>query len=295
MYSATQSDCSKKSAIVGRRPWVRLAAQFVLATQVAPTRAPRKEPRMPKQLGILRFPFAVSLLILSTGASATLPSAPVTTCGQVIPKRTTGYLTADLDCTAFVGDEYAVEVGEGSTLDLGGFTLSGGYVSVACLSPCPGGQGECWSRCAIKNGTVQGAEQSGITGDKITLDAVTVRDHGDRGINGGRRVRVSGSTITGNGLAGVLATRIIVDGSTITGNGRTGIATTPRGRVRVENSTIIDNDTSPDCSSTSLACFDIGSGRRPQVRHSTCKRSFVSGGAVFSGCSGWCVCSEDGP
>jgi hypothetical protein len=45
----------------------------------------------------------LSLALLVPTAHAAPNTIEVTTCGQLIPKRTLGYLTADLDCTGFAG------------------------------------------------------------------------------------------------------------------------------------------------------------------------------------------------
>jgi hypothetical protein len=76
----------------------------------------------------------------------------VTTCGQVILEQE-GFLTGNLDCTGF-GDDALVILG--GSLDLRGFTLTGGDLNgVRCESSCaifstPGG------------GTITGAKYNGV-------------------------------------------------------------------------------------------------------------------------------------
>ena len=234
----------------------------------------------------------LSLEPLSFAAELTVP---VTACGQAIPAGTTGVLAADLDCTSYTGGDWGVVVGKRASLDLAGFTLTGGYTGVGCLGQCPDGNGLCFLQCSIKNGTIEGADYSGITGDRVTVENVTIRDHG-RGIEGGRRVKVIGSTITGNELAGVFAKVINVEASTITGNGTAGISAIVKGSVRVKDSTIVGNDTSPVCTPpTSVSCFDIGSSRRPRVTNTTCGKSYNPNDPDPGGCDGWCVCAGDQP
>lgn len=243
-------------------------------------------------------PFVVLLaLVFATPAVAVLPTIPVTACGQEIPPHTIGALAADLDCTGFNGGTFgiAVTVGKGSIFDLGGFTLTGGQDGAACLAACPRGSGFCSVRCTIRNGTIKNAVNAGVVGgDTTTLDHVTILDSGDRGVDGGRQVKIYDSTISGSGVAGLLAKNIVARGVTITGNGRIGISTTAGGRARVNDSTVVDNDASAVCTPpTAVACYDIGSGRRPDVRNTTCKRSFRPDDTTVGDCNGWCVCSED--
>ncbi len=254
--------------------------------------------RIPKHVGAVALlpVFALALALATAAWSAPLPSVPVTSCGQVVPRKTNGYLTADLDCTGYTGGLFglAVELDKGSTLDLAGFTLTGGKHGVGCVTPCPRGGGICSSSCKIRNGTVQGADATGILADKVTLENVIVRDHGDRGIDG-NRVTILGSTVTGN-VIGVVGVRVLVRSSTISDNGRGGVVTTARGRARVYDSTLVDNDTSEVClPPTVIPCVDIDSARRPDVRRTVCQRSYRADARVGNGCgNSWCVCSEDG-
>jgi len=245
-------------------------------------------------------PPAVMLMVaLASPAVATMSTIPVTTCGQAIPPRTIGILSADLDCTGFTGGPFgaAVTAGKKAVLDLGGFTLTGGDTGVMCIEPCARGGGLCPVRCTVRNGTIQDPVNIGVSGGESThLDHVTIRGAGDRGVDAGRQVTITDSSITGNGVAGVLAENIKVSGSTITGNGRIGVATSVTGRASVKNSTVTGNDTDAACAPpTTVRCFDIGSARRPDVRYTTCGRSNRTGDTTFGGCAGWCVCSDDGP
>jgi hypothetical protein len=63
----------------------------------------------------MRRSLAIALVSLSAAARAAIASAPpevaVTTCGQIIPDGTLGYLTGNLDCTGFT-DSAAPVYGE---------------------------------------------------------------------------------------------------------------------------------------------------------------------------------------
>lgn len=51
---------------------------------------------------MIRRPLLVATALLAccvAPAAAAPPPVEVTTCGQVIPRRAVGYLTADLDCS----------------------------------------------------------------------------------------------------------------------------------------------------------------------------------------------------
>lgn len=244
---------------------------------------------MPRSIAVLGL-----LLSLATPAFAQ-PTVPVTTCGQSIPAKAIGVLTGDLDCTGYAGGDYAVVVGKRATFDLAGFTVTGAYTGAGCVGLCPNGNGLCFLQCSIKNGIIEGGDYSGISGDRVAVENVTIRDCG-RGIDGGRRVKVIGSTITDNELAGVLGRVISVEASTVTGNGRVGILTSPNGSARVKDSTVIGNDTSPECAPpASASCFDIGSARRPRVINTTCDKSYNPNDFDLGGCDGWCVCAGDQP
>ena len=244
---------------------------------------------------MLRSIVALGLLLSLATPIAAQPTVPVTTCGQAIPAETIGILAADLDCSAYAGGDYGVVVGKRGTLDRAGFTLTGGYTGVGCVGPCPDGNGLCFLQCSIRNGTIEGADYSGVSGDKVTIENVTIRNIEGRGIAGGRRVKVFASIINDNGVAGVIGRALYVEASTITGNGRAGV-NTANGRVRVKDSTIIGNDTSPECTPpTSGPCFDIGSSRRPRVANTTCGKSYNPSGVQLGDCNGWCVCAGDQP
>ncbi len=85
---------------------------------------------------------AVSVTLLLLASEFAAAATEVTACGQTFSGS--GFLAADLDCTGFVGNAVTID---GGTLDLRGFTLTGGTQNgVACARNCtvlsdpPGGR-----------------------------------------------------------------------------------------------------------------------------------------------------------
>jgi hypothetical protein len=166
---------------------------------------------------------AASLLVAappSSGAS----SVTLTTCGQSLSGAVV--LAGDLDCAG--APDPGVRLGHASTLDLQGFTLSGGN-----------GDGVvCEGRCAVisdeDGGTIAGFAGDGIVARDPTessafmrVNHVIVRDNGGYGIrvdeaDGG--AAVSKSEILGNGGAGIASPgRMRVSNVTVSGNQLEGI------------------------------------------------------------------------
>lgn len=244
-------------------------------------------------------------LVVASQSWAAQPIFPVTACGDAVPPKTLGVLSADLDCTGFTGGigGTAVSVGRNATLDLGGFTIIGGFFGVGCFETCPGGgEGACsdaGSHCTVLNGTITGATASGITGERVIVRNVTATGNGDIGVQGYRRARAIDSTLTNNGADGIRAWSVKVERSTITGNARNGAGggKYSNGKysqgVTIKESLVTGNATSPDCGTTAQPyCADVFSGTKPKVRNSTCGTS----GSPHSvqGCGrDWCVCTND--
>ena len=165
--------------------------------------------------------------------SAAQAPVEVNTCGQVVTGD--GFLAADLDCNGFTGGllDYgaAVVLSRGSTLDLGGFTLRGGQIGVICAKPCGGGTNTLCGVpiCKIRGGggTIAGATVDGILGQRVILDDVTVRDHGQAGISTYNGVpRLTNSFVTGN-MIGIDTNRyVVLIDSTVTGNSAENIRST---------------------------------------------------------------------
>jgi hypothetical protein len=139
----------------------------------------------------------------------------VTACGQIVPDRATGYLSADLDCSGFGGGATnlldrgaAVNLGRKSTLDLRGFTLTGGVYgvlgdNVRCgrdRHDCSPGPHE------VFGGTVRGgspgADRFGIGGRRLVVHDVTVTGF-EVGVWGYSRLALANAHISGASYGGV--------------------------------------------------------------------------------------------
>ncbi len=209
------------------------------------------------------FARAVTILFLVVGVSAApgrvAAQTALTVCGQSIAGD--AFLPADLDCTSFPG--YAVTIDRG-TLDLGGFTLTGGdFGGVQCPHKCnvvgPGtitGSAfagivafgslrtsnvdltnhvayglECFKSCKISGGTISGNGDGVVGGANAQLSGVTIvgnAGYGARVANGRGTASLilrDGSTVSNNGDEGVTAERkIAVYDSTVTGNAEHGLS-----------------------------------------------------------------------
>src|SRR5262245_60472691 len=100
----------------------------------------------------------ISAFVLALGMSA--PAAAqieVTSCGQGVPAGETGFLSGDLDCSAYGGPaDAAVYLDKNAALDLGGFTLTGADYGVVCGLRCDAAV--CTTgTCKVRNGRVTGA------------------------------------------------------------------------------------------------------------------------------------------
>jgi hypothetical protein len=246
---------------------------------------------------------AVLVLVFAVflGSAHARATVQITACGQAVPRGAVGLLMNDLDCTGFVGGiaNEAVSLAANAKLDLQGHTITGGLFGVGCYELCADGTGACshdGSKCTIVNGTITGADASGIDADVVDVRNVTASNNGDSGVQGYRKARAHGSTLTGNGESGIRAWSVEVTSSTVTGNGQHGVAGSKydNGRytrgVTVRDSTVIGNGMSPDCVDAGRRCGDVLSGTRPKVRASTCNTSvspfFVPGCGLH-----WCVCA----
>jgi hypothetical protein len=144
-----------------------------------------------------RAPFIVALLLLASVSHA----FDVTTCGQTVPARETGFLQADLSCAAGVG----VHVGDKATLDLNGHGLAATADSAIV---CDG------KKCRILSSTFGPGGVSGAAGvdcilmgakrGKMVLSNVTVHDC---------RTCVETDPIGAHGYgANLVATAVSIDG-----------------------------------------------------------------------------------
>ena len=220
-----------------------------------------------------------ALVLLAGPAVAAPPDVAVTTCGQVVPPRTLGYLTGDLDCTGYQDSETdsAVTLNNRATLDLRGFTLTGGDFGVGCFQKCRDGVTNCVSphcriigggaiansvkqavsggrRIVVEGTTISGSPIGFHNFTKVTLVGVTITSLSTRVCHAVDRVELKDSTVTGNAEGITAAKHIRLVGSTVTGNGP----------------------------------FDLSSPHRPKVKKgSTCG---ISAGGPFGG--SWHVCAN---
>jgi hypothetical protein len=250
---------------------------------------------------IIAFALAVSAAVLAPTAHAAspLPEVEVTTCGQVIPKKTLGYLTADLDCTGFTGAPAdidpiyagaAVYLGKKSRFDLRGFTVTGGKQAVICDAFLrPNGKPVSKGPCEIFNGTLNGTVDSvnGIVGYRPNVHHVTLGDF-RFGITSLDQLDLGNSTVAGNEVIGVAGKKLTITATAITNNGYFGVdGWTDRGHgVRLIDSTVIDNGDGELCGLN--PCADLGSVKPPRLQNSSCGSSLKVGGSGT-----WGICAHD--
>jgi cysteine-rich repeat protein len=185
------------------------------------------------------FPW-LALFLAAVPVQSLAADTLVNTCGQAFAGN--GFLAADLDCTGFAGD--AVTLG-GGTLDLRGFTLTGGQQNGV----------ECTASCTIVSdpagGTITGSQGAGVSltlpGAVLTITDVTIGGNTQNGVDGPGSgvVKVFRATITGNAKSGILAhaKRVLVYDSTISSNGETGVydGVASSSTMSVKNSMVTDN------------------------------------------------------
>ena len=237
----------------------------------------------------------VCLLGCTALAGAAPPMVPITACGDVVPRHAIGYLTGDLDCTGFTAMPGAVMLSKSATLELRGFTITGGLFGIVCgemrprqdLPPALYSSGKC--TVVGGGGRVTGAGAHGILGDKPTVSDVTIDGCDEEGIFASLGSRVSNATVTGNGGAGMrIDGQAYVLGSTITGNGEDGIRTK---RLRMKLSSAIGNVVGAVCGPyPKQACADLVVGTFPRLDGSACGTSLIAGPGVQSS---WHVCTDD--
>src|SRR5882724_8565166 len=167
----------------------------------------------------------IILGIVAPAAATPLPIA-VTTCGQVVPRRTVGYLTSDLDCSGpqtGAATIAAVFVAQHGTLELRGYTISG--LGIVCGEPATDSLGQPVFRkvgaCTIDGGggIVAGAAAHGISAKRLTAHDITIRDSGQEGAWSWKTVTFDNVVITGSGGFGARfdVGKATVTNSTITG------------------------------------------------------------------------------
>lgn len=214
-----------------------------------------------------RPPFAW-LIAAAAAAAVSAPQPGITatevnTCGQVVSGS--AYLAADLDCTGFGGAAVTID---GGSLDLRGFTLSGGI----------GNGVTCTRSCKISSdppgGTVTGASSYGVFGDfaggdsaHIRVSDVIVHLNGDGidsaagsatvvdstvsdnfgaigvGVSSFKTSKLIRSAVSGHPYAGVTGVdKIIAVDSVVSGNPGLGLWGAPRIIVRRSTVTLSGQD-----------------------------------------------------
>jgi Right handed beta helix region len=167
---------------------------------------------------------------------------PVTACGQVVSGPAT--LVGDLDCTGMAGP--AVRLLQSASLDLNGFTLSGGDGDgVLC-------EDRCKVLSALDGGTISGFAGDGVRGIvaakpyvSVTVSRTAVRDNAGYGVRieaaPDGAVNIRKSEIRDNLAGGVSSVdRLTIAASTISGNQGDGAA---GGHVQVRDSLVELNGT----------------------------------------------------
>jgi hypothetical protein len=241
---------------------------------------------------------ALMLAAVSTSAAPLpLPEVAVTTCGQIVPRKTLGYLTGDLDCSGYtaggadiIDEGAAVTVGYKSKLDLRGFTLTGGIHGVLCDNLRSEAKRK--AVCEVFNGTITGAVQRGVGGIKLYVHDLTATSNGVGIYHYGNKGRVEDVVVTGNVDDGIRIGKARVARATITGNGGNGIVDpiARNARVVARDSTITGNGTGAFCAANPGDCFDVNSSRRPTLENVVCG---TSGGSSAYAPPTWGVCSLD--
>lgn len=141
-------------------------------------------------------------------------------CGQTITQSVT--LTADQACT---GDGL-VAVGDGITIDLGGFTLSGdGDAGNDGIDVTGAGSGS----VLIKNGTIRnfaaGIATHGMAPKLVKVSKVALRNNNEAGFDvTAEQIAIDKSSVTGNGLGlRTVGTNVKISATTVAGNFANGI------------------------------------------------------------------------
>ena len=212
-----------------------------------------------------------ALILGCSSVAGAAPPAPVaiTTCGQAVPPRGLGYLTADLDCTGFDGAIGSVMVSRGATLELRGFTLTGGLFGVVCgeLVPRPDLPPalQMGRTCKVDGGggTITGAEAHGVLIYRGQVSDVTITHSGQAGVASMNKMTLENVTITDSGTDGARSDRgAVVVGTTITGSGEDGLHAALSAKVL--GSTLTGNGISADCA-VGDPCADLATIRRPKL------------------------------
>lgn len=243
----------------------------------------------------MRIPTLLSALVLTFATPAhALTSMPVTACGDVVPRGTIGYLTADLDCTG-LGLIASVYLQPGGRLELRGFTITGSILGVSChfLRGDPprlySGSGSC--RIDGGGGRIAASDAHGVSGHNLLIRNLTIDGVGQEGVHADAKARLTNVTITNSGGVGVAARGANLENTTVTGSGEHGVGAQ---NIRMTGSTVTGNGTNTtECDGNLFPdrCADLLSEKRPRLKDSVCGTSLVPV-RVFPPQS-WHVCQSD--
>jgi hypothetical protein len=245
----------------------------------------------PPMRAVLLFPILALGLSCSSVAQAAPETVEITTCGQAVPRRAIGFLTDHLDCTGFTGAPGAVMVSRSATLDLRGFTITGGRFNVLCGELRPDRFGvdrlHIDGKCKVVGGagTVIGAEAHGVTANTMTVTNLSILGAGQEGISARRNATLSDVVIDGSTDTGARIDHVAkITASSITGSGESGISAR---KVILIDSTVTGSGLGPECDPPAR-CADLVTVKRPRLENSTCGTS-RSPDFPFH----WGVCSDD--
>jgi hypothetical protein len=239
-------------------------------------------------------------------ALAAPPEIAVTACGQQVPRATIGYLTGDLACA---GASFGVRLESGARLDLRGFTISGGIVTVGC-EPC--NASGCLTRkgkCEVYGGTLAGSYGSAIQGNRVVAHDLEITDYVGYAIIAFNRIDVRNAVISNdadsNGIQAnhlvtlegsalsrtpVQARRVKVASTSVTGGSHWGIAGSS---LKLGPGSNVTGNGTNDACGVSTPCFDLMARQRPKVDPgATCG---ISGSPPFPDepSVSWGVCALD--
>lgn len=253
--------------------------------------------RYAKRAATVSTMLALALLTPSAHAAGPLPEVAVTTCGQIVPKKTLGYLTGDLDCTGYDGGDptilyetdVPVTLGQKAKLDLRGFTLTGGgRYTVGCINIRADRKRH--GVCEIFNGTLTGGTQYGVLAENAYVHDLTSTGTGVGLYLLGKKVTVENVVVSDNYADGIRLGHATLRNVTVMNNAWNGIAGY---KLKVYDSTITGNGTGDYCLANPGNCFDINAQKwRPKVENVVCETSGGSG-ALGPAEGTWGVCSAD--
>jgi hypothetical protein len=168
----------------------------------------------------------------------------------------------------------SVVVLPGSTLELRGFTITGGNDGVACydvrerpdLPPGLYTGGSC--RVDGGGGRIVNSVGHGIGGTRVNVANVTIDGAGQEGVSADIKIRLQNVTITNCLGQGAAARGVQAIDSTITGSGEDGIAAS---NATLSGSTVTGNGVGSECGSPfqSRPCADLLTKVRPHLKRST--------------------------